>query len=186
MNTAISVSASAGWQLTEVDEPYQRAAAAARVAQASALKKPAVAEVITGGDPDAVIHQAEATGISTHDASDSQQSMLPLNSPTSSDHSTGQGARGGLVSVWVSMLKLLSSTVSKILHSLNSVFSSMDFPAWALKLMSALAHGPMRKKLLQLYAEGGDHSRRLSSVLANGKFSSVQAGPDEPWEVTLI
>jgi len=62
----------------------------------------------------------------------------------------------------------------------------MDFPQWALDAMSSLAHGPMKKKLLELYAEGGDHSRRLSSVLANGKFSSVQAGPDEPWEVCCI
>ena len=81
------------------------------------------------------------------------------------------------------MLKLVSTAIARFLYSLNSIFSSMDFQPWALHVMSSLAHGPMKKKLLHLYAEAGDHSRRLSSVLANGKFSSIQAGPDEPWEV---
>ena len=74
--------------------------------------------------------------------------------------------------------------VSKLMYMLNAVLSSVEIPSWALKGMSALAMGPMQTKLLQLYAEGGDHSRRLSSVLANGKFSSVEAGPDEPWQVS--
>ncbi|KAL0042463.1 hypothetical protein WJX79_000575 [Trebouxia sp. C0005] len=38
-----------GWQLTEVDEPYRKAAAAARVAQARAIQTSAVVEGITGG-----------------------------------------------------------------------------------------------------------------------------------------
>ena len=181
----------AGWQLTEMDEPYRKAAAAARVAQAPAIQTPAVAEGITGGDPDAVMHSAHATEAITPDTSQSAQSMLPRGTP-SSTHSTGTGrgllssVKEQLLSLWASMLKLISTAVGRLLYALNAVFSSMDFPQWALDAMSSLAHGPMKKKLLQLYAEGGDHSRRLSSVLANGKFSSVQAGPDEPWEVCCI
>lgn len=179
----------AGWQLTEVDDPFKEAAAAARLAQASALKKPAIAEGITGGDPDALTHQADATGRPSADATDSNQSMLPQNTLSSSELSNNKGrvlwAKESLLSVWVSVLEMLGRIVSKLLYSLNSVFSSMEIPAWVLNLMSVLARGPMNNKLLQLYAEGGDHSRRLSSVLANGKFSSAEAGPDEPWEVSL-
>ncbi len=183
--TSLSV---AGWQLTEVDEPYRKAAAAARVAQARAIQTPAVAEGITGGDPDAVTRPGQAT---EPDASQSAQSMLPQGTPSSTQPtSSGQGllssAKEQLLSLWASMLKLISTAVGRLLYALNAVFASMDFPQWALDAMSRLANGPMKKKLLELYAEGGDHSRRLSSVLANGKFSSVQAGPDEPWEVCCI
>ncbi len=180
-----------GWQLTEVDEPYRQAAAAARLAQARAIQTPAVAEGITGGDPDAVMHPAQTTEATTPDASQSAQSMLPQGTPSSTPPaSSGQSllssAKEQLLSMWASMLKLISTAVGRLLYALNAVFSSMDFPQWALDAMSRLANGPMKKKLLELYAEGGDHSRRLSSVLANGKFSSVQAGPDEPWEVCCI
>lgn len=90
------------------------------------------------------------------------------------------------MSAWQSIISLIGSLVSKLMYALNSVLSSMEIPGWALRAVSALAMGPMQKKLLQLYAEGGDHSRRLSSVVANGKFSSIQAGPDEPWEVSAV
>ncbi len=180
-----------GWQLTEVDELYRKVAAAARVAQAHAIQTPAVAGGITGGDPDAVMHPGQATEATTPDASQSAQSMLPQGTPsstppTSSNKSLLSSAKEQLLSMWASMLKLISTAVGRLLYALNAVFSSMDFPQWALDAMSRLANGPMKKKLLELYAEGGDHSRRLSSVLANGKFSSVQAGPDEPWEVRCI
>ena len=85
--------------------------------------------------------------------------------------------------LFVFLLGLISRLVSKILYALNDILSSREIPPWVLNVMSGLAQGPMKPKLLQLYAEGGDHSRRLSSVVANGKFSSTSAGPDEPWEV---
>ena len=180
----------AGWQLTEVDEPYQEAAAAARQAQASAIRTPAVAQGLTGGDPDAVMHPTETTEVPHPDASQSTRTLLHSDPPLSSTPSSSSSSRGlanwarqKVASFWMSMLMLISTAISRVLYFLNSRFSSMDFPPWALHVMSSLAHGPMKKKLLHLYAEAGDHSRRLSSVLANGKFSSIQAGPDEPWEV---
>ena len=181
--------AAAGWQLTEVDEPYRTAAATARTAAAAtALQKPDVAEGLTGGDPDALANHAAASEPQASRQSESQQSVLPQDMPRSNP-STTTNSRGAvpnslLASAWHSVISLIGSLVSKLMYALNSVLSSMEIPKWALGAVSALAMGPMHKKLLQLYAEGGDHSRRLSSVVANGKFSSIQAGPDEPWEVS--
>ena len=183
-----------GWQLTEVDEAYRKAAVTARTAAAAAaaLHKPDVAEGLTGGDPDALSHHAAASEPQAARQSEAQHSMLPQGTPRS-DPSTTTNSRSGAEpngalkvsrSAWHSVISLIGSLVSKLMYALNSVLSSMEIPGWALRAVSALAMGPMHKKLLQLYAEGGDHSRRLSSVVANGKFSSIQAGPDEPWEVS--
>ena len=189
-NNANGVTAT-GWQLTEVDEPYREAAATARAAAAAAaLQKADVAEGLTGGDSDALLHHAAASAPQAARQSESQQAILPQDMPRSKDPGITTNSRTGpmpnaaLASVWRAVIGLIGSLVSKLMYALNSVLSSMEIPGWALRTVSALAMGPMHKKLLQLYAEGGDHSRRLSSVLANGKFSSIQAGPDEPWEVS--
>lgn len=184
----------AGWQLTEVDEPYRKVAATARAAAAAAaLKKPDVAEGLTGGDPAALAHHSAASEPQAASQSQPQQSILPQDTPrsdadttTNSSSRSGAAPNGALMSAWRSVITLIGSLVSKLMYALNSVLSSMEIPGWALRAVSALAMGPMQKKLLQLYAEGGDHSRRLSSVVANGKFSSIQAGPDEPWEVSAV
>ena len=179
-----------GWQLTEVDEPYRKAAATARTAAAAAaLQKPDVAEGLTGGDRDALSLHTAASEPQAARQSESQQSILlqdmPRSNPSTTTNSpSGTVPNGALKSAWHSVISLIGSLVSKLMYALNSVLSSMEIPGWALRAVSALAMGPMHKKLLQLYAEGGDHSRRLSSVVANGKFSSIQAGPDEPWEVS--
>ena len=178
-----------GWQLTEVDEPYRKVAATARTAAAAtALQRPDVAQGVTGGDPDAVAHHAAASEPQASRQSESQQNILPQDMLRSDPGSTttrhGAVPNGALTSAWHAIISLIGSLVSKLMYALNSVLSSMEIPGWALRAVSALAMGPMHKKLLQLYAEGGDHSRRLSSVVANGKFSSIQAGPDEPWEVS--
>ena len=190
MHSSATGMTATGWQLTEVDEPYRKAAATARTAAAAAaLQKPDVAEGLTGGDPDALSHRAAASEPQAAHQSESQQSMLPQDLPRSDSSTTTSSRRGAmpntaLTSVWRAIISLIGSLVSKLMYALNSVLSSMEIPDWALRTVSALAMGPMHKKLLQLYAEGGDHSRRLSSVVANGKFSSIQAGPDEPWEVS--
>ena len=41
--------------------------------------------------------------------------------------------------------------------------------------------GKLRKTILAFYAQTSDHVKRLTSPLANGKFSSISAGPDTPW-----
>lgn len=184
-----------GWQLTEVDEPYRQVAATARsaAAAAAALKKPDVAEGLTGGDPGALSHHAAASEPQAASQSEPQQSILPQDMPRSdASAATNSSSRsaavpdGALISAWRSVIGLIGSLVSKLMYALNSVLSSMEIPGWALRAVSALAMGPLQKKLLQLYAEGGDHSRRLSSVVANGKFSSIQAGPNELWEVSAV
>lgn len=183
----------AGWQLTEVEEPHRKAAAAARIAAAAAPQNPAVAEGLTGGDPNALSHHTEASEPHAATPSQSEPNILPQNMPrsdssattssSSSNSANGAVSKGALSSAQHWLIELIGSLVSKLMYALNSVLSSVEIPGWALQGMSALAMGPLQKKLLQLYAEGGDHSRRLSSVAANGKFSSIQAGPDEPWEV---
>ena len=40
-----------------------------------------------------------------------------------------------------------------------------------------------RQNLLEFYAASGDFTRRLTSVKANGKFSSLKAGPQDYWTV---
>lgn len=37
--------------------------------------------------------------------------------------------------------------------------------------------------MLEFYAASGDFTRRLTSVKANGKFSSLKAGPEDYWTV---
>lgn len=39
----------------------------------------------------------------------------------------------------------------------------------------------LRKTILAFYAQTSDHVKRLTSPVANGKFSSTSAGPDTPW-----
>ena len=176
----------AGWQLTQVDEPYQQAAAAARQEQAKTLQQPAAAQAITGGDPDAVSHPSEATA--TPPTSESRHTMLSQDAARSTNNTHKhknllQSLQSTLQHFFLFLLGLISRLVSKLLYALNDILSSNEIPPWVLNAMSGLAQGLMKPKLLQLYAEGGDHSRRLSSVVANGKFSSISAGPDEPWEV---
>ena len=190
-----------------------------------------MAQTVTGGDPDAVSHPAQASA--THPQSDQSQktSPQPQSAPrqttakqSQSDSrqedsplqqassSKGNNHSNGLVSKveqactdlhlppWLTtalvtplallialpafIMRIISFAVSKVLYALNDILSSTEIPPWALRIMSGLAQGPMKGKLLQLYAQGGDHSRRLSSVVANGKFSSVTAGPDDLWEVS--
>ena len=41
--------------------------------------------------------------------------------------------------------------------------------------------GKLRKTILAFYAQTSDHVKRLSSPVANGKFSSISADTDTPW-----
>ena len=55
------------------------------------------------------------------------------------------------------------------------------------QIMQASAHtvstcaGKLRKTILAFYAQTSDHVKRLSSPVANGKFSSISADTDTPW-----
>lgn len=61
---------------------------------------------------------------------------------------------------------------------------ALEVPAVA-KAVGLLAKGPiLRESILGFYARGADHPKRLVSVEANAKFSSLNAGPDEPWQVS--
>jgi raffinose synthase len=40
----------------------------------------------------------------------------------------------------------------------------------------------LRGAMLSFYASASDFTRRLTSVAANGKFSRLDAGPEEDWE----
>lgn len=40
----------------------------------------------------------------------------------------------------------------------------------------------LRGAMLGFYSSASDFTRRLTSVTANGKFSRVDAGPEEDWE----
>lgn len=51
--------------------------------------------------------------------------------------------------------------------------------SWPVRLFTYLATGPFKEMLLEFYAASGDFTRRLTSVRANGKFSSPEAGPDD-------
>lgn len=46
----------------------------------------------------------------------------------------------------------------------------------------ALTQGILRGAMLSFYASASDFTRRLTSVSANGKFSRLDAGPEEDWE----
>lgn len=177
----------AGWQLTEVDDPYQQTASLARQAQAKQLAQSAGAEAASGGDPDAISHASDSTHAQQRPGSHTQQANTTASHPNSSRASRDASPRNPiwavLVSVWLFINRLLGGFIGKVMYALNDRLASTDPPAWALKGISALASGPMKHTILKMYSEAGDHSRRLSSVKANAKFSSVQAGPDEPWQV---
>ncbi|KAJ9514794.1 hypothetical protein QJQ45_028464, partial [Haematococcus lacustris] len=51
----------------------------------------------------------------------------------------------------------------------------------AVRGFAALAQGVLRPAMLGFYAGASDFTRRLISVRANAKFSSPDAGPDQPW-----
>ncbi len=45
----------------------------------------------------------------------------------------------------------------------------------------SICAGKLRKTILAFYAQTSDHVKRLSSPVANGKFSSISADTDTPW-----
>ena len=51
------------------------------------------------------------------------------------------------------------------------------------QLFTLAAQGPLRSIFLQFYADTGDFSRRLSSVFANGKFTSLESVGDTDWDL---
>ena len=181
-----------GWQLTEVDEPYQQTASLARQAQAQQLAQSAAAESATGGDPDAISHASDSTHAEHPTSSATHQAATQSSNSSSSSSSGNSSSRRGrnpvvavLLNIWFFINKVLGGVIGKVMFALNDRLASTDPPAWALRGVSALATGPLKHTILKMYSEAGDHSRRLTSVKANAKFSSVQAGPDEPWQVYL-
>ena len=63
---------------------------------------------------------------------------------------------------------------------------AMEAPVLA-KAVGIIAKGPiLRQSIMNHYARGADHPKRLVSVEANAKFSSLNAGPDEPWQVGAV
>ena len=177
-----------------MDEPYQQTASLARRAQAQQLSEAAGAEGATGGDPDAVshagtTHSQHLSDSNTHQATNTDSTVsTSSNNMGSSNRSNVRGnpIQAVLVSVWLFVNKLLGNFVGKVMYALNDRLASTDPPAWALRGVSDLAMGPLKQTILKMYSEAGDHSRRVSSVKANAKFSSVEAGPDEPWQVQSL
>ncbi|GFR50303.1 hypothetical protein Agub_g12493, partial [Astrephomene gubernaculifera] len=51
----------------------------------------------------------------------------------------------------------------------------------AVRAFAAAAKGILRPAMLSFYANASDFTRRLTSVRANGKFSSPDAGPEADW-----
>ena len=179
-----------GWQLTEVDEPYQQTASLARQAQAQQLAESAAAESATGADPDAISHASDSTHAQHPPSSTTHQAATQSSNSSSSSSSRSSSSRQSrnpvvamLLSIWFFVNKVLGGVIGKVMYALNDRLASTDPPAWALRGVSALATGPLRHTILKMYSEAGDHSRRLTPVKANAKFSSDQAGPDEPWQV---
>ena len=175
-----------------MDEPYQQTASLARQAQAQQLAESAAAESATGGDPDAISHASDSTHAQHPPSSTTHQAATHSSNSSSSSSSRNSSSRRGrnpvvavLLSIWFFINKVLGGVIGKVMYALNDRLASTDPPAWALRGVSALATGPLRHTILKMYSEAGDHSRRLTSVKANAKFSSVQAGPDEPWQVCL-
>ncbi|KIY92808.1 hypothetical protein MNEG_15155, partial [Monoraphidium neglectum] len=56
-------------------------------------------------------------------------------------------------------------------------YHSMRTHAWV-----RLTQGVLRGAMLGFYSSASDFTRRLTSVAANGKFSRLDAGPEEDWE----
>ncbi|DBA91995.1 TPA: hypothetical protein ACH3X2_003884 [Trebouxia sp. C0005] len=52
---------------------------------------------------------------------------------------------------------------------------------WPIRFFTWAATGPIKSNLLEFYASSGDFTRRLTSVKANGKFSSPSAGAQDYW-----
>lgn len=53
----------------------------------------------------------------------------------------------------------------------------------AVKSFARAAQTFLKPSMLSFYASASDFTRRLTSVRANGKFSSPEAGPDADWEI---
>lgn len=61
------------------------------------------------------------------------------------------------------------------------VVDPADPDTWPIRFFTWAATGPIKSNLLEFYASSGDFTRRLTSVKANGKFSSPSAGAQDYW-----
>lgn len=52
-------------------------------------------------------------------------------------------------------------------------------------LLQAVMRGPLRGIIRQHHLATSDHTKRLSSVEANAKFSSLDTNASTPWMVTM-
>lgn len=71
----------------------------------------------------------------------------------------------------------VSHIESLIIHGAKYVLDNSTSTSWVMRIFTTLATGPFRSTLLRFYSTLSDHTRRLISVRANGKFASPESGP---------
>jgi hypothetical protein len=73
----------------------------------------------------------------------------------------------------------ISLTIAHIemafLHFGRHLMETSSSDSWLIKVMAALATGPLRPALLRFFACSSDHTRRLTAIEANAKFAGPNA-----------
>ena len=66
-----------------------------------------------------------------------------------------------------------------VLQLYQGIVDQAEYRSLAHGAFSSLTNGVLREPMLRFFANASDFSRRLVSVEANGKFSGVDAGPED-------
>jgi raffinose synthase len=70
----------------------------------------------------------------------------------------------------------ISHIEAVIIHGAKYILDNSHSTSWVMRFFTTLATGPFRSTLLRFYSTVSDHTRRLISVRANGKFASPESG----------
>lgn len=163
-----------GWQQTDVDIEYRGNVCLPETETERQLEE-AVADFLGGpGDqaPDSLkaehrmMHEEEkdtkAVGSKKRKRSEATWVVTAMGSVTTK-----------ISGMYSKFEKLMLDLGKRLLESSRS-------DSWVIRSFTALANGPLRATLLRFYAHASDHTRRLTSIEANGKFAGPHSGPEAP------
>lgn len=105
--------------------------------------------------------------------------------PCASASPTALPARllGWLAAGWAALRRGLAHLEAQALGGTKAALESAPSGSWLWWLAQVAALGPFRGAILRFYSRASDHTRRLTSIKANAKFSTAQAGPEHPLNV---
>ena len=201
-----------GWQITDVDPQYRRpvssstkveentngadagaGATAVEVQVAVHKVEEAAMELFAAANEQAVEtlkgeHEIEeertavaATAAAAITKSEISEATTPAEGAAAG---TPARSRGGIFGkLRRGAVRAVSAVEATLLHVGRNILDNSQSDSYVVRGFSALAAGAMRPSLLRFYAHATEHTRRLSSIEANAKFSNPDAGPEIPLSI---